>query len=201
MVWQCILALLILRRELGSLRWSVLAPRIWAQTPRDPASGLPRRRLWWWIVPAIIGVGLFGDALGDLIDAPMGWLGLHAPENTELQDLATDAFVGAWWLLPIALVSGAFNYMLGEELLWRGVLLPKMRGAFGRWDWLVNALLFTFYHLHKPWTWPSSFIGNVLIAYPARRFRSTWLAVAIHGVEGLIMLLLITGVILGFAAE
>lgn len=201
MVWQCVLSLLILRQELGTLRWSVLAPRIWAQTPRDPATGVARRRLWWWVLPAILGVGLFADALGGIIDAPMGWLGLAAPANTEVVDLATDAFVGAWWLLPIALVSSVFNYLLGEELLWRGVLLPKMRGTFGRWDWLANALLFTFYHLHKPWTWPSSFIGNALIAYPTRRFRSIWLAVVIHGVEGLVMLALVTGVVLGVGID
>ena len=43
-----------------------------------------------------------------------------------------------------------FNTVLGEELLFRGLLLPRMRGAFGRWDWLVNGVLFGVYHLHVP---------------------------------------------------
>ena len=32
-----------------------------------------------------------------------------------------------------ALTSMLFNYILGEELLFRGVLLPRMNGVFGRW--------------------------------------------------------------------
>lgn len=58
--------------------------------------------------------------------------------------------VGAWWLLPIAIVLCLFNYLLGEELLFRGILLPRMRGVFGWWDWAANAVLFALYHLHKP---------------------------------------------------
>lgn len=65
-----------------------------------------------------------------------------------------------------------FNYFLGEELLFRGVLLPKMRGVFGRWDRVANAFLVSLYHLHKPWSLPSIVLGNLAISWPARRFRS-----------------------------
>ena len=47
----------------------------------------------------------------------------------EAVNLATEQFVGAWWLMAVALVSCLFNYVLGEELLFRGILLPKMRGV------------------------------------------------------------------------
>ncbi|MDF1477698.1 DUF2807 domain-containing protein [Leifsonia sp. H3M29-4] len=33
MMWQFVLSVIILRRELGTLRWSLVAPRIWAQQP------------------------------------------------------------------------------------------------------------------------------------------------------------------------
>ncbi|MBN1306015.1 MAG: hypothetical protein JXA13_16380 [Anaerolineales bacterium] len=33
------------------------------------------------------------------------------------------------------------NTVLGEELLFRGLLLPRMQGVFGKWDWLANGLL------------------------------------------------------------
>ena len=35
-----------------------------------------------------------------------------------------------------------FNTVLGEELLFRGLLLPRMNGVFGRRDWLANGVLF-----------------------------------------------------------
>ena len=49
-----------------------------------------------------------------------------------------------------------FNTVLGEELLFRGLLLPRMRAAFGRWDWLVNGVLFGVYHLHLPSSIPAN---------------------------------------------
>jgi CAAX protease family protein len=49
-----------------------------------------------------------------------------------------------------------FNTVLGKELLFRGLLLPRMRAAFGRWDWLANGVLFGIYHLHVPWTIPQN---------------------------------------------
>ena len=90
-----------------------------------------------------------------------------------------------------------FNYLLGEELFFRGVLLPKMRGVFGRWDWVANAVLFGLYHLHQPWALPSIVLSNLAISWSARRFRSTWVAVIVHGAEGLVLLGVVLGVILG----
>ena len=42
----------------------------------------------------------------------------------------------------IVLVLMVLNTVLGEELLFRGLLLPRMSGAFGRWDWVANGVLF-----------------------------------------------------------
>jgi membrane protease YdiL (CAAX protease family) len=49
-----------------------------------------------------------------------------------------------------------FNTVLGEELLFRGLLLPRMNGAFRRRDWLANGVLFAAYHLHMPWVMPAT---------------------------------------------
>jgi membrane protease YdiL (CAAX protease family) len=49
----------------------------------------------------------------------------------------------------VLLVQFVFNTALGEVLLFRGLLLPRM-GAFGRADWVANGLLFACYHLHEP---------------------------------------------------
>ena len=69
--------------------------------------------------------------------------------------------------------------MLGEELLFRGLLLPRMRGAFGRWDWVANKLLFAMYHLHKIWSWPSMISSSFGYAWAAKRFRSLWMGVIV----------------------
>jgi membrane protease YdiL (CAAX protease family) len=51
------------------------------------------------------------------------------------QSLADPRFQGQWWILGLALASMLFNYILGEELPFRGVLLRRMAGVFRRWDW------------------------------------------------------------------
>lgn len=41
-------------------------------------------------------------------------------------------------------------------------------------------------------------VSNLAYSWPAARFRSNWMAVIVHGVEGLSVLVLTLAVILGF---
>ncbi len=108
---------------------------------------------------------------------------LAALPELDLSDLATEEFVGAWWLIPVAVVSCLFNYLLGEELLFRGILLPRMRGVFGRWDWFANSMLFALYHLHRPVQMLGFIFGGLAWSLPSRHFRSIWFAIILHGIE------------------
>ena len=76
-----------------------------------------------------------------------------------------------------------FTTVLGEELLFRGYLLPRMNGAFGRGDWVVNGLLFTGYHLHVPWAMPATLFDTFTLAYPTKRYRSAWIGIAVHSAQ------------------
>ena len=49
MAWLFVLSMIILRRELGTLRWSVIRKRMWYQMPRDPKTGDPKAKLFWWV--------------------------------------------------------------------------------------------------------------------------------------------------------
>lgn len=197
MAWQFIVALVIVYRELGTLRWSALRQRMWLQTPQNPNTGQPNPKLYWWLVPALLINALLAMVLIAYLDAPMGWLLPNLKPTYEMEQLISAEFVGQWWLLGVALTSILFNYFLGEAFLWHGILLPKMQGVFGKYDWVANAVIFGFYHLHKPWALPSIIMTNLMYSWPARRFRSTWMAVIVHGVEGLLVLVMVLAVILG----
>ena len=54
LIWQFVLVITIVWREEGDVRWSTIRRRCWLNTPRDPRTGTSRRRLWWWLVPAIV---------------------------------------------------------------------------------------------------------------------------------------------------
>ncbi len=201
LVWQFVLSLVILYRELGTLRWSAVRHRTWLNMPRSPQTNEPQAKLFWWLVPCLVVSALVDLAIGEFLNAPLTWLFplLAEPAYADMSGLVSPEFVGKWWLVGIVLISCLFNYFLGEELLFRGVLLPRMRGAFGKWDWVANAALFGLYHLHKPWMIPSIAVSSLATVWPARRFRCNWMAVIIHGVEGIFLLVVVLGVVMGLA--
>jgi uncharacterized protein len=192
MMWQFVVSLAVLRHELGGLHWPALKKRIWLRIPRDPRSGKPRKVLFLWALPAVAAVGI-GAYLGSWLDtAWTDWLPfLHEPSYTNAQSLADPKFQGQWWILGLALTSMLFNYVLGEELLFRGVLLPRMAGVFGRWDWVANSVLFGLYHVHKIWAWPSMITTAFGLSWAARRYRSFWMGVIVHGVEGFFIVVIV----------
>ena len=89
---------------------------------------------------------------------------------------------------------------MSEEIIFRGILLPKMNGVFGRADWIANGTLFALYHLEKPWVWPSFILFESLtLAVPARLFRSTWFSMIVHFSQAFYFLFLTLGLVLGLA--
>ena len=199
MAWQFVVSMWIVYREEGDVRWATIRRRFWLNTPRDPETGEPRAKLFWWLVPGGLLVAGIAFGLSNYLDIAQGWVlpSLTTPLYSDQSQLATPEFAGAWWLVGIALISSAFNYFLGEEFFFRGVLLPKMKGAFGKWDWVANAVLFGLYHIH----WAPRILSIIVETLPgnwlSRRFRSNWFQIVIHGVEAIIALVTILAVVLG----
>jgi membrane protease YdiL (CAAX protease family) len=207
LVWQFVLALIIVYREEGDLRWATIRRRLWLSRPTDPTTGQPRARLWLWLAPLILLIAVWEIALHAPLDQL--WVNLFPPfaeppgfsgrELFESQE-ARDQLVGAWGFLALFAVNAVFNTFLGEELLLRGVLLPRMRGVFGKWDWLANGVLFGLYHLHQPWGIPGNIVSATFLeSYPARRFRSIWIAIIVHSGQSVYFLFLLLGLVLGLA--
>jgi membrane protease YdiL (CAAX protease family) len=101
-----------------------------------------------------------------------------------LQSDAGHAFLsGAWGWFAVIAVLGVFNTVLGEELLFRGLLLPRMNRAFGKRDWLANGILFAAYHLHVPWAIPGALLDTFIVAGPSKRYRSALVGIAVHSAQ------------------
>src|SRR5829696_7925526 len=174
LVWLFVLSMIIVRREEGDLRWVTLKGRLRLNTPREPTTGEPRARLWLWVVPFLVAVAVVELVLNTPLEN--AWVSLF-PFLAEPQGYSFDAILesqeilarleGAWWFLALFVISAVFNTILGEEFLFRGVLLPKMEGAFGRGSWVANAILFGLYHVHLPWVIPNAVLTGFLYTYPA----------------------------------
>jgi membrane protease YdiL (CAAX protease family) len=105
-------------------------------------------------------------------------------------------FSGAWGWFGLLLVSMIFNTVLGEELLFRGFLLPRMNGAFGRADWLVNGVLFAAYHLHLPWGMPAILLDAAILSYPTKRYQSAWIGIAVHSTQTVLVAVMALALVL-----
>jgi membrane protease YdiL (CAAX protease family) len=206
LVWLFVLSMIIVRREEGDLRWATVKRRLRLNAPREPATGEPRPRLWWWVVPFLVAVAVVELVL----DAPLkhAWVSLvpflAEPAGSSAAAIFQSREIlarleGAWWFLALFVIQAAFNTILGEEFLFRGVLLPKMEGVFGRWSWVANGVLFGLYHVHQPWGIPNSVLTGLLYTFPAYRFRSTWMSIILHSAQSVYLAFLVLGIVLGLA--
>jgi uncharacterized protein len=206
LVWLFVLSMIIVRREEGDLRWATVERRLRLNVPREPATGQPRARLFLWVVPFIVGVAVIELLLNTPIEN--AWVSVF-PFLAEPQGYSFDAIlgsqeilgrlVGAWWFFALIVVQSIFNTILGEEFLFRGVLLPRMEGVFGRWSWVANSVLFGFYHVHVPWVIPNAILTGLLYTYPAYRYRSTWMSIIVHSAQSVYFAFLVLGIVLGLA--
>jgi membrane protease YdiL (CAAX protease family) len=190
LIWQFILVMVAVRREQGSLSWQVLKDALWLRAPRSPRTGRRGGRLWWVLVPLILAVAAKEQL--PKIPAPF-----HRDQGAFLQSAAGhDFFSGNWPWFAVTVTMMVFNTVLGEELLFRGLLLPRMRGAFGRWDWMVNGVLFGLYHLHLPWSIPANLLDTFFISYPASRYRSALIGICVHSVQTVVFTALLLALVL-----
>ncbi|HEU0247532.1 MAG TPA: CPBP family intramembrane glutamic endopeptidase [Gaiellaceae bacterium] len=185
LVWQFVLVAILVGREQRSLRWSTIREALWLRSPRSPRSGRIGGRVWLIVIPLMLAL-----AAEELIPR------VAMPENrdfgTLLESDAGQAFLsGAWGWYGIFVVMWLFNTVLGEELLFRGFLLPRMNGAFGRGDWVANGILFAVYHLHVPWVIPAGLLDTFILAYPTKRYRSAWIGIAVHSAQSVVLAILV----------
>jgi uncharacterized protein len=205
LIWQFVLAMIILYREEGDIRLSTIRRRFWLNHPVSPKTGKTRKALWWWILPLILLVAFLEIALrSSLIDV---WLQIFPffadPGGDSFEAVFAPEiraqWIGNWVFLWLFLTSAVFNTFLGEGFIFRGVLLPKMEGVFGKWDWVANGILFSLYHLHQPWGILATLPGDLTFAFSGKHFRSNWFPIILHSGQSVFFLFLILGLVLGLA--
>lgn len=205
LVWQFVLSMLILYREEGDVRIATIRRRFWLNNPISPRTGQKDNRLWWLLVPLMLLTAASDLGLAPFLDGI--WTNLF-PFLAEPQSRSLDAlfvpemhalWIGAWNFFALFVIVSLFNNFLSEEFLFRGVLLPRMKGVFGKWDWVANGFIFGVYHIHMPWAIPGNIVFGWLMAFVAKRYRSNWFPIVLHNGQALYFGFLILGLVLGLA--
>jgi membrane protease YdiL (CAAX protease family) len=191
LVWQFVLTLILLRREIGSFEWPRVRDALWLRPPRDPKTGRVGGKVWWWALPFVLAFVVWAVVPQLPIPSDMDLLKFLG------SDAGQDFFSGAWGWFAVIVALAVFNTVLGEELLFRGLLLPRMRGVFGKRDWVANGAMFALYHLHMPWTILNTFIDGIFLnAYPSRRFQSAWMGIIVHSAQSVAIVGLVLALVL-----
>ncbi len=153
-------------------------------------------RLRWrdvlWGCAAFLGAGVGMALLGGLVALLIrnGWMPVpaHLPAMADprvpfsLEMLVRSAggvIRGRWDIAAVYGVTFFFN-IFGEELWWRGIILPRQELAFGRRTWLVHGLMWACFHVFKWWDILPLAPGCLLVALIAQRTRSNWGALIGH---------------------
>lgn len=82
--------------------------------------------------------------------------------------------------------------MLGEEIIWRGYILPRQEISLGKKAWLVNGILWAYgMHLFLKWNFIAMLPSMLIVPYAAQKTKNTWVAVGIHMIPNMILWILI----------
>ena len=110
----------------------------------------------------------------------------------EALDQAAGGLAGNWPVLIVSMILLVIN-VLGEELWWRGMILPRQELALGAAAWVVHGLMWNFFHAYKYWDLISLLPLSLGLSFVVSKLRNTSAGILIHFItngSGLIPIIL-----------
>ena len=153
-LFEFFLALRIFRKEGYALRLSGLKERINWRWPRGWKN--------WGIILIVTVVGygitillqqLTIQPIAKVLPPPDWWPAAQHPfkEVNSLEDALPGVVLkGNYLFLLLVVFSGMIN-IVGEDLYYRGALIPKLHGLFGKWAWLTGGIVWALKHIYVWW--------------------------------------------------
>ena len=130
-------------------------------------------RIWLW---TIVGTLLFGGLA--LVIEPMATafyksIGYEIPIYSVPE--ATTVLGGI-----VSHIIVLFFNIVGEELWWRGYILPRQELTHGKVTWLIHGILWACFHMFKWWAVPFMLITCQIIPFVAQKTKNTWTGMINH---------------------
>jgi membrane protease YdiL (CAAX protease family) len=91
--------------------------------------------------------------------------------------------------IPFMVIVLIFN-IICEEIWWRGYILPRQELEHGKWAFLVNGVLWAFFHIFKWWSVPFMLLRNWIVPLVAQRTKNTTPGILMHLISNGISVLL-----------
>ena len=151
-LFEFLLAIYVLRREGQRFAWPALRTRLNLRWGGWKAWGL-------FIVVFVIAYALTlalipTSTITATVAPPPDWFPASQnpfKEVNSVEDaLPGVVFKGNYLFLLLFLFTDVMN-IIGEDTYYRGMLIPKLHGLFGRWAWVMGGLLFALKHFYVWW--------------------------------------------------
>lgn len=134
------------------------------------------KRDWIWTVSAFLAVGVFSGLLMKGLEVLIGKFD-HSPAFMAFEPLSE----GRYWLLLMWAPYWILN-ILGEEFLWRGVMLPRQEISFGKYAWFIHGFGWLLFHVAFGWQLLITLIPLIFIqSYVVQKTKNSWVGVIMHG--------------------
>lgn len=133
-------------------------------------------------IAAMLGMGIFSVLGTEIISAGIIPIPKNLPllldpnaviNEESLNRLVGGQIAGNWKVLILYFIMLFFN-IAGEELLWRGYILPRQELSFGNKTWFVHGIMWALVHSFKWWDIISLLPVCLLISYVAQKRKSIW---------------------------
>lgn len=130
---------------------------------------------WLWSLGGMIVIGICGVLLMRVIEQFVGQVDSQPP-FMDFEPLTP----GRYWILALWFPYWILNIM-GEEILWRGVLLPRQEVIFGKNTWIIHGILWGIFHIAFGWHILLTVVPILFIqSYIVQRRKNSWIGVVIH---------------------
>jgi membrane protease YdiL (CAAX protease family) len=162
-----ITGLLILKQEGYSL-----SKKTWSERLRFRK--ITKQYLTWSLI-GLIATGILSAAVMKGLELTIGKFD-HSPAFMSFEPLTR----GRYWLLLVWLPYWVLN-ILGEEFLWRGVMMPRQELAFGKYTWLVHGTGWGLFHIAFGWQLLLTLLPLIYIqSFLVQKTKNSWVGVILH---------------------
>jgi membrane protease YdiL (CAAX protease family) len=165
---------------------------------------------WLWTAGALLGM-LVGGGIMSLVaefvrqatrmPLPADLIPILDPRlSTRMIDVFKTAmgpqYLGDWGAVGLMLALLALN-IFGEELWWRGYVLPRQELAFGSQTWLIHGILWAGFHAFKYWQVLALLPITLILSFVAQRRKNTWPGIITHSLANAMSLIAIVLIVTG----
>jgi len=133
-----------------------------------------------WTLSGFIAIAVLSGFVMKIISFFIGQFD-HSPSFMTFEPLTK----GRYWLLLVWFPYWVLN-ILGEEFIWRGVMLPRQELVFGKATWIIHGFGWGLFHVAFGWKLMITLIPIIFIqSFVVQKTKNTWTGVLLHaGING-----------------